>query len=172
MMATTLDEPFMWTYGFPVPECFAWHLVKKNNGGSIASLGNTGLGYGAVGNHGDIDGDGIDQPDTLERLGGYQIRMFYEEIDDGEDILGKVWAQTINKYLDTFPGMDYQADAKTAEQWPLLGDPSLKIGGYRTEDSSKSINIDNNFLESHPLILKILEIIKDRPIFKILFYKI
>lgn len=33
------------------------------------------------------------------------------------------------KYLDTFLGMEDQTDCKTVEQWPLLSDPSLKIGG-------------------------------------------
>ena len=51
-------------------------------------------------------------------------------IGEGVDILGEVWGGTINKYLSTFPGMDSQLDAKTITQWVLLGDPSLKIGGY------------------------------------------
>ena len=157
LMATTLNEPFMWTHGMPVSECFAWQLVKLSQGGTIASFGNTGLGYGAVGENGDIDGDGENLPDTLEALGGYQIRMFFKTIDEGEEILGAVWGKSIKKYLDTFPGMDYQVDAKTVEEWPLLGDPSLKLGGYQTDSGSRSINY-----EKFPLIIKILEL----PIFQ------
>ena len=120
----------MWTHGFAFPECFSWWLTRKIGGGSIATMGNTGLGYGAVGNHDDVDGDGVDLPDTLEAVGGYQILNFYKTYAEGIDILGEVWGGAQKKYLDTFPGMEDQTDCKTVEQWPLLGDPSLKIGGY------------------------------------------
>jgi hypothetical protein len=105
-------------------------MARKQDGGAIASFGNTGLGYGAVGNHGDIDGDGIDLPDTLEGVGGYQEVKFFESINEGAQYLGQAWGIAEKKYLDTFPGMEDQTDAKTVQQWPLLGDPSLKIGGY------------------------------------------
>ncbi len=137
LMSTLLNEPFTWTHGIPVPECFAWHLVRMTQGGTIASLGNTGLGYGAVGEHGDQDGDGINLPDTVEALGGYQIRLFFETLDEGKEYLGDVWVGATKKYLDTYPGMKSQTDAKTVEQWPLLGDPSLKIGGYQTDEKVK-----------------------------------
>ena len=120
----------MWTHGLAFPECFSWWLTRKIGGGSIASMGNTGLGYGAVGNHDDVDGDGVDLPDTLEAVGGYQILNFFKTYAEDIDILGEVWGGAQKKYLDTFPGMDDQTDCKTVEQWPLLGDPSLKIGGY------------------------------------------
>lgn len=130
LLGTILQKPYTWTHGQPFAECFGWHIVRKIDGGGIASFGNTGLGYGAVGNHSDVDGDGIDLPDTLEALGGYQIVQFFKTYDEGVDILGEVWGGAQSKYLDTFPGMDDQTDCKTVEQWPLLGDPSLKIGGY------------------------------------------
>ncbi|MFE3845959.1 C25 family cysteine peptidase [Thermoplasmatota archaeon] len=124
------DSPYMWTHGIAYAECFGWHMVRKIDGGSIASFGNTGLGYGSVGDHGDADGDGIDLPDTVEGVGGYQIVQFFKTYHSGVDILGEVWGGAEAKYLDTFPPMDDQIDCKTVEQWPLLGDPSLKIGGY------------------------------------------
>ena len=130
LFATLLEKPYMWTHGLAFPECFSWWLTRKIGGGSIATMGNTGLGYGAVGDHGDVDGDGIDLPDTLEAVGGYQIHMFFKTYDEGVDILGEVWGGAQSKYLDAFPGMEDQTDCKTVEQWPLLGDPSLKIGGY------------------------------------------
>ena len=130
LFATLLEKPYMWTHGFAFPECFSWWLTRKIGGGSIATMGNTGLGYGAVGDHGDVDGDGVDLPDTLEAVGGYQIHMFFKTYNEGVDILGEVWGGAQSKYLDTFPGMEDQIDCKTVEQWPLLGDPSLKIGGY------------------------------------------
>ncbi|UCB58322.1 MAG: hypothetical protein JSV67_06905, partial [Thermoplasmatales archaeon] len=103
---------------------------RKIGGGAIATLGHTGLSYEIVGENGDLDGDGKNLPDCLEIVCGYQNLQFYKIIGGGVDILGEVWGATINKYLTTFPGMDSQLYAKTISQWVLLGDPSLKIGGY------------------------------------------
>jgi hypothetical protein len=133
LVQTMQDEDnsrFMWTYGRIVPECWSWWLVRKIGGGSIATLGHTGLGIAAVGEHGDLDGDGINEPDVLEKYGGILYPDFYENYVNGTDILGETWKQTINDYLDIYPGMSAQSDAKTAQQWSLLGDPSLKMGGY------------------------------------------
>ena len=51
------------------------------------------------------------------------------------DILGEIWGKVISAYLGAYPidwnSRSYSAiDAKTAQEWILLGDPSLKIGGY------------------------------------------
>jgi len=43
---------------------------------------------------------------------------------------GTAWQDAITMYLSVYPGMKDQTDAKSVEQWVLLGDPSLKIGGY------------------------------------------
>jgi hypothetical protein len=133
LLATLSDKDnskHMWSYGYPNLQCWSWWLARKVGGGSLATIGNTGLGYGTVGEHGDLDGDGLNEPDCLEGLGGYWFVQFYKTLDEGVDILGETWSGAINKYLDTFPGMDYVLDAKTAQQLALLGDPSLKIGGY------------------------------------------
>lgn len=130
LLPTLLQQPYMWTHGQPFPECFGWWIVRKVEGGAIASMGNTGLGYGAIGNNSDVDGDGVDLPDTVEAVGGYQEVMFFKSIDEGVDILGEAWGQANTYYLNTFPGMEDQTDCKTVTQWPILGDPSLKIGGY------------------------------------------
>ncbi|MBS3749082.1 MAG: hypothetical protein KGY65_08385 [Candidatus Thermoplasmatota archaeon] len=130
LFSTLLNKPFTWAHGVPYAECFGWHMARTKDGGSIASLGNTGLGYGAVGNTGDIDGDGEDLPDTVEALGGYQEVMFFKAIDDGIEFLGEAWGTANIYYANTFPPMEDQTDCKTLSQWPLLGDPSLKIGGY------------------------------------------
>jgi hypothetical protein len=114
-----------WTYQ-PTYECWSWHLVKMPGGGSIATLGYTGLGYGAVG---DSNDDGI--PDTIQYLGGFiEGRFFKAYGQDGVDMLGAAWAQSITEYNFNFPPMQDRTDTKTIEEWCLLGDPSLKIGGY------------------------------------------
>ncbi len=130
LLATLLNRPYMWTYGMPVSECFSWWLTRKIGGGSIAAMGSTGLGYGYVGNHSDIDGDGIDEPDALEGLGGYTEVMFFKVYGEGVDILGEVWGTTITNYLDVFPPMSDKIQMKSIQEWPLIGDPSLMIGGY------------------------------------------
>ena len=120
-----------WTY-IPTPECWSWWLTRDLGGGSIATIGNTGLGYGAVGNHGDLNGDGIDEPDCVETLSGYIESLFFREYGQNNvHILGETWGGAVTSYLNTFPGMDDQLDCKTVEEWVLLGDPSLMIGGYK-----------------------------------------
>jgi hypothetical protein len=130
LLPTLLKKPYMWTYGMPVPECFSWWLVRKIGGGSIATLGSTGLGYGYVGNHNDLDGDGVDEPDAVEGLGGYITTTFFKSYSEGANILGQTWGNTINNYLNIFQPMDDKIQMKCIQEWILLGDPSLKIGGY------------------------------------------
>ena len=94
--------------------------------GAIASIGNTGLGYGAIGDNND---DGI--PDTLQFYGGFIDGEFFRVYaEEGKDILGETHGATLTNYIMKFPPMEDQIDAKTVEEWVLLGDPSLKIGGY------------------------------------------
>lgn len=131
LFATLFKRPYMWTYGVPVPECFSWWLVRKIGGGSIASIGSTGLGYGYVGNNSDIDGDGVDEPDNIEGLGGYISTTFFKNYSEGLHILGEVWGATVNNYLDVFPPMNDKIQIKCIQEWVLLGDPSLRIGGYQ-----------------------------------------
>jgi hypothetical protein len=109
-----------------VPECWSWKLTRKIGGGSIATIGNTGLGY--------------TKEDKASFSGGgdyLEPQFFYEYGKNGTDILGEVWGHAITNYLNRYPinwstpaGKDYAIDAKTVQQWALLGDPSLKIGGY------------------------------------------
>ena len=64
------------------------------------------------------------------------VQLFKEYSSDVK-ILGQIWKNAITKYLDEFP-IDWETpsgevssiDAKSVQEWTLLGDPSLKIGGY------------------------------------------
>ena len=46
----------MW--GEVTSKCWGWSFASSPKGGSIASIGNTGLGYGTI-------GDGPDPPDEI-----------------------------------------------------------------------------------------------------------
>ena len=48
----------------------------------------------------------------------------------GFNSTGATHGQEIIEFMTTFPPMDDLIDCKIAQQWVLLGDPSLKIGGY------------------------------------------
>ncbi len=111
----------MWCHGTPVPETFSWRLIRNPNGGAIASMGNTGLGYGVP--HKDATIGGGDAWITIE--------FFKQYGTEGYDILGETYAQTLISYLNSFDMEDLPAGhPKTIQQWVLLGDPTLKIGGY------------------------------------------
>ena len=100
------------------PECWGWWLTRKFYGGAIATIANTGYGYGQPGE------------DCLEKRGRYMELMFFQSYAEGNDRLGLAHAQDQTYYLHAFPPMDDRKDCKIVQQWVLLGDPSLKIGGY------------------------------------------
>mgnify|MGYP001050177522 CR=1 FL=1 len=117
-----------WTFGLPVYECWSWRLTSLPRGGAIATLGSTGLGYGKEDKFHPEEGGAGDWLDVL---------FFEANGQHGIEILGHAWGHAIATYLDQYP-IDWNAiafhdpalDAKTVEEWALLGDPSLKIGGY------------------------------------------
>ena len=109
-----------------VPNCWAWWLTSKYNGGSIACIANTGLGT-----HGDGDQDNNSVVDYLEFLDGWlEIRFLELYGTYYKDILGQNYGQTLTEYLHRFLGDESKMDVKMVQQWQLFGDPSLKIGGY------------------------------------------
>lgn len=110
-----------WCNGFPVPETFSWRLIRNPHGGAIASMGNTGLGYGMPGI--DLTTGGGDSWITIE--------FFRQYGQYGHQVLGQAYAQTLTAYLNSFDMTDLAAGhPKTVQQWVLLGDPTLMIGGY------------------------------------------
>lgn len=115
------------------PECIGWSLLRKTNGGGIATLGFTALGYiRYLGENGDVDNDGVEEPDYVENGWGFLESCFFEAIHEGDEFLGDAWRNAEMKYLQTSQienKNDWQ-EAKDILAWVLLGDPSLKIGGY------------------------------------------
>jgi len=122
-------EYFIWDSGREcfgkinwVPHCWSWNLVRQRNGGAIAAIGNTGLGWGVGG------------PNCINYQDGFITSHFFQVYSElsQQDVhnLGMIHAQTLNDYIDQFQPNTDELDRKTVEQWVLLGDPSLRIGGY------------------------------------------
>ena len=121
---------YMFTYGVPIPECWGWYMVKLPDTGAIATMGNTGFGWGS---EGDVC--------TIGPGDGWLNTEFYRVYgQENQSILGLTHSQAISNYISNFKTFQYQywrndtgwdgIDHKTVQQWQLLGDPSLKIGGY------------------------------------------
>ena len=84
--------------------------------------------------------DGI--PDCIQYLGGWIDSHFFDVYNNDQiTILGQTHGTTLTDYLNQFPidwNMDWDdheqsatlADCKTVQEWALIGDPSLQIGGY------------------------------------------
>jgi len=107
----------------PINGCWSWELTKKADGGSIATIGSTGLSWISA----EYNGAGVDWLNI----------QFFREYKDNVKNIGEIWKNTVTKYVDENPinwntpsGGNYSIDAKSAQEWMLLGDPSLIIGGY------------------------------------------
>jgi len=115
-----------WYYSTGVPECWGWRLTRKIGGGAIATIGCSGLGMTK------------EDKESQEGASDYLDPQFFWEYGvNGTGILGEAWGKAIINYLNKYPinwstpaDGDSAIDAKTVQQWILLGDPSLKIGGY------------------------------------------
>ncbi len=119
-----LGKHFTTWYWGPVPECFGWSIVKVPNG-AIGSMGCTGLGYGTTG---DSNHDGI--PDSIQYLLTWAELHFFELYKNGLHHLGEIHSTDISDYITTFNPMKDKTDCKTVQEWVLLGDPTLMVGGY------------------------------------------
>jgi hypothetical protein len=135
----------MW--GEVTSKSWGWQIMTAPNGGSIATIGNTGLGYGTIGDGPvppdeipDSTPDGI--PDCTQYLDGWlEPQFFHVYHDENISILGQTHGTALTNYLNTFPidwSMQWSehrlhatlADCKSVQEWVLFGDPSLQIGGY------------------------------------------
>ncbi|MCX6667779.1 MAG: C25 family cysteine peptidase [Euryarchaeota archaeon] len=85
---------------------FAWCMVKKS-GGAIATIGATRTAFGGI----------------YEGCGYLSLR-FYEAYSTSETV-SQMLTKAQNNYIANIPD-----DLFTVEEFALIGDPSLKIGGY------------------------------------------
>ena len=111
--------------------CFSWCFVKKSAGGAIATIGATRTAYGDL-NYGC----------------GYLSLQYYRAYASSEAVSQMLTKAQI-AYVNNI-GEDYF----TVEEFILIGDPSLKIGGYKTGDgtsqSSSSPSSQQSNQQSNP----------------------
>ena len=93
--------------------CFAWNFIKTEGGGAIATIGATRTAYTWVDAHGVYGG------------AGYLDVSFFKAYEEGITA-GEMLTQAQNTYINDV-GLDYF----TIEEYILLGDPSLMVGGYQ-----------------------------------------
>jgi hypothetical protein len=90
--------------------CYAWEFLKHEGGGAIATIGATRTAYG-----------GIDS-------GAGKMSIEFFSAYNSSEYLGQMMTQMQNGYIT-----DVHNDAFTVEEFILLGDPTLKIGGYPSQ---------------------------------------
>lgn len=102
-----------------IPHDSSSWLVLQEGGGAIGVIGNTALGLGGLNNG------------CTRFVGGWIMLRFAEAWGvDGEDYMGSVWTTGVNGYIDNFPISKDTGDRKTVEERALIGDPSVRLGGY------------------------------------------
>ena len=103
-------------YGIPIPfdltfPCFAWFLVKKPIGGAIATIGATRVAFTHVSSSG-------------VHAGASRLALDFFSSYHNTTILGEMFAEAQIRYLE-----NVWKDYYTLEEFILLGDPTLKVGG-------------------------------------------
>ena len=102
-------------FGIDVP-CFAWALVKKPNTGAIAAVAATRVGFGGFAGTPLIAGASC------------LHASFFEAYSSGVS-LGEMFLQAQQTYIeDVWESIIY--DPLTVQEFCLIGDPSLRVGGY------------------------------------------
>ncbi len=103
--------------GIPIPfnmkfPCFAWYLVRKPLGGAIATIGATRIAFTFV------DSSGV-------HAGASRLALDFFSAYHNTSILVEMFVEAQLAYIEN-AGKGYF----TLEEFILLGDPSLKVGGY------------------------------------------
>lgn len=112
-----------------VPECWGWKMTREADGGSIVTYGATALGHTKE-----------DKSSFAGGINELEVEMFRQYGVEGVVHAGDLLKNAIIWYLDTYPVdwsatdqqtlLDTWVDVQVAQSYVLLGDPSLRIGGY------------------------------------------
>lgn len=92
--------------------CITWQIVKKINGGAIASIGSTRVAFTGV------------NEDGAHWGAGFLNTHFFEAYQPGAS-LASLFTSAQTDYLNTVG-----KECITLEEFTLIGDPSLHLGGY------------------------------------------
>jgi hypothetical protein len=112
-----LEPPFRFFYNEWVPRDFCTGMVFARRGGAIGSIGCTGLGLGYF--------------NTIGLSDWLNVRFFDAYANQSKEILGETHGTALYDYITIQGGVNSnQGDRKTVEEWALIGDPSLLLGGY------------------------------------------
>lgn len=123
------DWVYMHPLGIPIKynvyRCWGEQLLLKPIGGCISVIASTAFSY--------------ESSDIGSKQGGCEwldIHFFEQYNVNNKDVLGSCWKETVTAFLQNFTinwaDNTDTGDAlilKNVEQWLLLGDPSLRIGG-------------------------------------------
>ena len=99
----------------PIP-CFAWNFVKHEGGGAIAAVGSTNYILSSA-----------DNP-IKNRSGCINPPIYFFNAFNSSETVGQMMTKSVNDNIHDLP-TDPLAEYTIMEHI-LLGDPSLKIGGY------------------------------------------
>jgi len=91
--------------------CISWELLKHKDGGSIATIGHTRPGQ-------------VVRDDPLSGFSGFFSIKFFESYQPGIT-LSQMYNDAITSFIDTS-----WKNYVTLQEHIILGDPSLRIGGY------------------------------------------
>jgi hypothetical protein len=102
-------------FGIDLP-CFAWSFIKKHNGGAIACIGSTRVAFGGFAG------------DPLIAGASHLHASFFEAYTPGVT-LGEMFLYAQQSYIsEVLHTVIY--DPLTVQEFCLIGDPSLRVGGY------------------------------------------
>jgi len=103
-------------------------MVKKPDGGSIAYIGSSSTAWGETGDkNNDMIPDGVQTGLTS----GLCTEFFRVYGEDEKSILGEVYTDSLSRIVSNHSGRSDRIQCKCIQEFQLIGDPSLKIGGYR-----------------------------------------
>jgi hypothetical protein len=107
-------------------DCIGWDMVKLQDGGAIAAIAPTSQCWVESG-----DKNNNNIPDIAESVSGFLALEFLRVYaNEGINTLGTMYLKAIQNYVSVFPVHSNKIDCKTIQEFGLIGDPSLKIGGY------------------------------------------